>query len=306
MKLLVQPEDGVTPLVTAIRSAKTSIHIVVFRFDSKEMEDALAKAVPRGVAVHALIANTNRGGEKRLRKLEQRMLDAGITVARTADELVRYHGKVMVADKKTFVLGFNYTRLDIERSRSFGIVSEDARLVKSVTDLFESDATRQPYSPSDARLVVSPENARSVLGAFIQGAKRSLVIYEMNLSDKRMLKLLQERRKAGVDVRIIGKVSRLPEGVGLRKLSKMRLHVRAIVRDGNRAFVGSQSLRRTELDKRREVGVLITDPRVARKIQKIFEEDWENAKPKQEPEVPEAQSKETQGKPKRTLALVGR
>jgi hypothetical protein len=33
-----------------------------------------------------------------------------------------------------------------------------------------------------------------------------------------------------------------------------RLHVRAMARDGDAAFVGSQSLRALELDGRREVG----------------------------------------------------
>ena len=290
MKLLVQPEDGIAPLLKAIRGAKTSIHIVVFRFDIAEIEEALAKAVTRGVPVHALIAHTNRGGENRLRKLEQRLLDAGVTVGRTADDLLRYHGKILIADKALFVLGFNYTHLDTERSRSFGIQAKDARLVKAAVDLFESDANRQPYTPSDDRLVVSPENAREVLEKFISGAKKSLSIYEMNLGDKRMVKLLQERLKAGVEVRVIGKAPKLPEGIGLRKMAKVRLHSRAIVRDGSRAFVGSQSLRRNELDNRREVGVIITDSRIAGRIQKIFDEDWENAKPKQEPEVPETAS----------------
>ena len=284
MKLLIQPEDGVTPLVNAVKQATDSIQIVVFRFDSKELEQALAKAVGRGVQVQALIANTNRGGEKRLRKLEQRLLEAGVRVARTADDLVRYHGKVMIADKELFVLGFNFTRLDTERSRSFGIVSSDIRLVKAATDLFDSDVTRQPYAPSDDRFVVSPENAREVLGGFIQGAKRTLCIYDIGVGDTRMLKLLQERIKAGVDVRVIGKISKPPEGMGLRKLSKLRLHARAMVSDGTRAFVGSQSLRKAELDKRREVGVIVTDDRIARRIQQTFDEDWENAKPKLEPE----------------------
>jgi hypothetical protein len=39
------------------------------------------------VAVRALIAHTNFGGEKRLRQLELRMLQAGVTVTRTADDL---------------------------------------------------------------------------------------------------------------------------------------------------------------------------------------------------------------------------
>jgi len=299
MKLLVQPDDGFAPLLKAIRGAKTSIHVVIFRFDLPEMEQELGKAVARGVPVHALIANTNRGGEKRLRKLEQRLLDAGVTVARTADDLSRYHGKVMIADKTLFVLGFNYTRLDIERSRSFGVHAQDGKLVKAAVDLFESDANRQPYTPSDNRLVVSPENAREVLEKFISGAKKSLSIYEMNLGDKRMVKLLQERLKSGVQVRVIGKAPKLPEGIGLRKMAKLRLHSRAIVRDGNRAFVGSQSLRRNELDNRREVGVIITDSRIAGRIQKVFDEDWENAKPKQEVEVPEVTTKS-----KRNLALA--
>jgi cardiolipin synthase len=58
------------------------------------------------------------------------------------------------------------------------------------------------------------------------------------------------------------------------KLSGRRLHVRAIVRDGRRAFVGSQGLRKVELDGRREVGVIVKDPKVVARIVAVFEEDW--------------------------------
>jgi hypothetical protein len=43
--------------------------------------------------VTALIAFTNRGGEQRLRKLEQLFLDAGIIVASTSEDLTRYRGR---------------------------------------------------------------------------------------------------------------------------------------------------------------------------------------------------------------------
>ena len=74
MKLIVQPADGAAPLLKAIRRAKKSIEIVIFRFDQTEIEHALEDAAQRGVFVHALIAFTNRGGEKNLRKLEMRFL----------------------------------------------------------------------------------------------------------------------------------------------------------------------------------------------------------------------------------------
>ena len=86
MKLIIQPDDGVTPLLKAVRRAKKSIDIVVFRFDRPEIEKALQAAVARGVVIRALIAHTNRGGEKNLRKLELRLLQGGINVARTADD----------------------------------------------------------------------------------------------------------------------------------------------------------------------------------------------------------------------------
>ena len=38
--------------------------------------------------------------------------------------------------------------------------------------------------------------------------------------------------------------------------------------------MGSQSLRRLELEKRREVGVIITDELVVRQMLDVFEKDW--------------------------------
>ena len=94
MNLLVLPVDGLAPIVRAVRKAKESVRITIFRCDLREIEKALGDAVARGVAVHALIAQTNRSGEKLLRKLELRLLGAGITVSRTDDDLVRYHNKM--------------------------------------------------------------------------------------------------------------------------------------------------------------------------------------------------------------------
>ena len=102
MRLLVQPPDSIVPLVRAIDSAKKSIEIVIFRFDRREIERALQNAVNRGIFVHALIARTNRGGEESLRNLEMRLLDAGVTVARTADELIRYHDKLLIVDRSPY------------------------------------------------------------------------------------------------------------------------------------------------------------------------------------------------------------
>ena len=276
MKLIIQPDDGVAPVVRAIDRAKKTIDIVIFRFDRDEIERAIHIAVGRGVVVRALIAHTNKGGEKKLRKLELRLLEGGATVARTADDLTRYHGKLMIVDGQALhVFGFNYTTLDIEKSRSFGIVTRDRKIVAEAMKLFEADALRQNYVPAHKRLVVSPENSRTLLTAFIKGAKRQLLIYDAQISDNGIQKVLQERARAGVEIRVIGSLEKSLKDVKVRRLAGLRLPGRAIIRDGTEAFIGSQSLRRLELEGRREVGVIIQNATVVRKIQAVFEADWE-------------------------------
>jgi phosphatidylserine/phosphatidylglycerophosphate/cardiolipin synthase-like enzyme len=280
--LIIQPDDGLTPLLQAVRHAKTKIDILIFRFDRPELERALEAAVARGVVVRALIAHTNRGGEKSLRKLELKMLAAGLIVARTAGELARYHGKMMIVDDELYVLGFNYTKLDIEKSRSLGIVTKDPKLVKEAAALFEADCTRQAYACTHDRLVVSPETSRKILKEFIEGAKKQLLIYDAKISDRVMLKALQARVKDGVDVRVLGKVAKSAAGLDARKLPGLRLHVRGMVRDGSATFVGSQSLRKLELDGRREVGVIVSDTAIAKRLQDLFEADWQKTLSKSE------------------------
>ena len=219
MELIIQPRDGLTPLVAAIKKATKQIDITIFRFDLKELQRALESAVTRGVKVHALIAHTSGGGQKRLRKLELDLLDAGVTVSRTDDDLLRYHYKMLLIDRDTlYTLGFNFTRLDIEKSRRMGVATKNKAIVAEAMKLFEADSTRQPYTANHDNFLVSPENARTRLSQFIKGAKKELLIYDMKVSDRQMIKLLQERAKAGVDVRIIGKVGKKGEGLTAEKM----------------------------------------------------------------------------------------
>lgn len=277
-RLIVQPGSGVEPLIEAIDNATKTIEILIFRFDRNEVEQALIRAVARGVVVQALIAWTNRGGEQHLRRLETRFLAAGVTVSRTASDLARYHGKMMIVDRKTlYILAFNFTALDIDRSRSFGLVIRNPALVKEAGKLFEADTNRQPYSPDLECFVVSPLNARQQLATYLEGAKKQILIYDPCLNDPQMVRILEEQVRAGVDVKILGCLKRDSKTLQGFGLSKLRLHARTILRDGQSVFVGSQSLRAAELDARREVGVILANKDIVREITAAFESDWQDA-----------------------------
>jgi phosphatidylserine/phosphatidylglycerophosphate/cardiolipin synthase-like enzyme len=278
MQLITQPDDGIAPLIEAMKSAKKTIDIVIFRFDIDAIADALTEAVERGVAVRALIAHTNRGGAGKLRKLEQRLLKVGVTLSRTADDMVRYHGKLLAIDgRRVFVLGFNFTHQDVEKSRSFGLGTRNPKLVRDVMKVVDADHNRTDLVVASSRVVVSPENAREVLADYIRKARKELLIYDVNLCDDRMLTLIKQRANAGVTIRVIGEVEKKwVEAIRwrVRPFTRLKLHVRAIIRDGKTAFVGSQSLRKLELDERREVGLITRDLRVVKRMTEIFNSDW--------------------------------
>lgn len=279
LKLLIQPDNGIKPLLEALKKAKKRIRILIFRFDRVEIEKALVAALGRGVDVQALIAYTNQGEEKNLRRLEMRLLAQGITVTRTADDLVRYHGKMLIIDDKAlFLLGFNFTHMDIDLSRSFGVAISKPSVVKEAVRLFECDAKRRPYTKAKDELVVSPVNARRRLTEFITATKKRLLIYEMKISDRDFLKLLNKKISDGVEVRVLTRASAKSASIPLRRLPN-RLHLRAILRDGDSAFVGSQSLRKLELEARREIGVIFRDKKIVNQMEDVFEKDWKLSEP---------------------------
>src|SRR5437660_7307960 len=310
MKLIVQPDTGLAPTLRAIKKAKRSLDVLIFRLDRKDIIEALTSAVRRGIDVRVLTANTNKGGEKRLRELELQLLDGGVTVSRSAHDLVRHHGKMMIVDGRTLhVYGYNFTRLDVEKSRSFGVITRNRRLIREAIKLFEDDFNRRPYSPTCERFVVSPENSRECLSAFIKGARKQLLIYDPKVSHPAVIRMLIERVKAGVDVRIIGKLGskKFKDELKVEKYPGKRLPVRAIIRDGRRAFVGSQSLRKLELEKRPEIGVIIHDKRVVRQMERLFAEDWaETGTGRQDAEKAErkAETREKNGNELRALAAA--
>jgi phosphatidylserine/phosphatidylglycerophosphate/cardiolipin synthase-like enzyme len=280
MKLIVQPDDGVGSLLNGIDNARRSIEIAIFRFDYTEIKQALERAVDRGVSVHALIANTNHSSDKDLRKLEMELLPAGIEVSRTADDLLRHHYKFMVVDHRVlYVLTFNFTYMDMDNSRSFGIVTEDEELVHEATRLFHADIRRQTYKPEHRNFIVSPINARHELSRFIKGAEKQLLIYDPEISDRPMIGLLRDRARAGVEIRIVGRVTKTSAELDAGRLMRMRFHTRTIIRDQREAFLGSQSLREAELDRRRELGLIVNDHGVVTSLLRVFHRDWGSLAP---------------------------
>ncbi|MCI0337698.1 MAG: phospholipase D-like domain-containing protein, partial [Acidobacteria bacterium] len=173
-----------------------------------------------------------------------------------------------------YLLTFNFTFLDIHHSRSFGVITHEPHLVKEAISLFESDTHRQTREREFKHFVISPINARQRLTDFILGAEKQLLIYDSKLSDAQISKHLEALAKAGVDIKVIGGMERRIKGIKVKKMPEIQLHTQAIIRDQKQVFFGSQSLRKVELDERREVGLITDDEEAVKSFFIIFEMDW--------------------------------
>jgi cardiolipin synthase A/B len=78
MHIIIQPRDGIEPLLKGIGEAKTSLEIIIYRLDRREIEQALKEAASRGVHVHALITYTNTDDLKDIKSFEKRLTESGI------------------------------------------------------------------------------------------------------------------------------------------------------------------------------------------------------------------------------------
>jgi len=77
-------------------------------------------------------------------------------------------------------------------------------------------------------------------------------------------------------------------GLNAQNLAGTRLHTRTIIRDRRQAFVGSQSLRTAELDARRELGLIVQDPKAVKMLIDTFEADWAHTIAKHAPDRTDA------------------
>lgn len=288
LSLIVQPGDSFFPLVDAIDSAVSSIKMTIFRMNDPIIREAMTYAVARGVKVQALVAPASKGWTKKNKKLSEELskVDIEVRVPRARKEKIkRYHYKIMTIDNElSLILTFNPTQKNLHYARDFGLLIRDPEITTELSRLFDADWSGEVFKPDDLPLVISPHNSREKMLELLASAEKSICILDAKVQDQEAIGLLLRKASAGCSIKIISNDVSYDEVVPnyhVRKLARYKLHAKCIVVDGIRFFIGSQNIRPVSMDRRREVGIIVEDDAMARKIERVFDEDWENATERQ-------------------------
>jgi len=265
-QLTTQPSERRDTVIRVIRAAKKRLILSVFRCSDYHVMDELSEATLRGVRVEAILTpRAQKAESKQLQELDTLLKGLGAEVYRYRDPIVKYHAKYMVADDGPALVGtLNFTAKCFTNTCDFQLLTGDPQVISSLQALFESDSV-SPEAPLpeglSERLIVGPDRSRARITALLEQARQSIQIIDHKVTDPQIVSLLKDKQAEGVSVEVLG----AGEVGGLRSHGKM------LVVDQRIAAIGSIALAPLNLDFRREVAILIHEPRCVAQLIGYFQ-----------------------------------
>jgi phosphatidylserine/phosphatidylglycerophosphate/cardiolipin synthase-like enzyme len=278
------PDAGETPLVDVINAATSSLRIMIYELADGGPKNAILAKARAGVDVRVILDKGQDASGYVFNQLQQ----AGAKVKYNDPKFQFMHAKTVVADDKiAFISSGNFGGHSIGELRDFVARVEEPKDVAVLASVFDADWQQKTPDVSCTRLLFSPVNARQRLLNLIRSAKKTLLIESMQFQDTQVRQEVVSRKKAGVDVRFIGasagwidanaEAAQFLAANGIPAKWISGCHAKAIVVDGATAYIGSENLSWTSLDKNREAGLVLTtagEPAAVKFMNDTLEADW--------------------------------
>ena len=260
--MVLEPAARRAAVIDVIRHARSHLWLSLFRCNDKEIFGELKAAVGRGVEVEVLVTSRAKGGKNKLHKLWQRLEATGARLHAYNDPVVKYHAKYVVADDgPALVASLNFTKKCFAKTCDAVVITHDPEVVSGLRRLMVTDRDAAPAPDAlSRRIILGPEGARQQFTMLVREARSSILLIDAKLSDPDLLALLDERRAAGISVRVHGE----------KRVGRLKSHGKIMLIDDARAVVGSLALTALSLDFRREVAIEITDPAAVSDIRSLF------------------------------------
>jgi phosphatidylserine/phosphatidylglycerophosphate/cardiolipin synthase-like enzyme len=283
VEVAATPEAGEAPYLAALTSAQHSIDVEIYLMGYGGILDTLKAKAAAGVKVRAILDLSKMSTNQ---KYYDMLVAAGAEVKWSSPSFTYQHTKMLVVDKTIAVISTgNFSKsYSIDLERNFVATDRDPADLADLVSLFEADWTGQPAQMSCTRMVISPINSRSRILDLINSATQTLDIESMQFADYKVRDAVKARIEAGVQVRaLIADVGFVDanaaaadylKGLGVTVKWIPHLHTKVLVADGVRAYLGSENLSQTSLDKNREVGLIVTDDSSISPLRTTFETDW--------------------------------
>ena len=291
--LIVQPDDGVSPVLDLMAAAQRTLTIKQFTLDQPRIVREIMDAHRRKVAVRVMLNPHRSSGDRANDKTYAALKRAKVPVQWTSPAFAVTHEKSMVIDgARALIATFNFVDKYFTETRDYGVVTYDRREVAQVVAGFEADWKRKPFSPDErAALLWSTTNSRRIMARFIDETKKTLWVQHPKFVDATVVSRLVDAHARGVHVKVLcgGKHgisdTDIPDtfsslrildrfGIKVHRQKRPKLHAKLLIADDERALIGSMNIDRSAFDLRRELGIVVVDGPILKRLGKVYDQDW--------------------------------
>jgi cardiolipin synthase len=296
--LIVEPDDGLEPVLRFISSAQSSLLLKQFHFTDESLIDAVVGRHLAGVDVRVMLNAARTDGERPNDETYQRFRSAGVDVRWANPAFYVTHEKSIVVDgTAALVATFNLCLKYFTRTRDYGVITDDPVHVAQIVDVFDADWNHEDWVPSACEgLLWSNSNSRLQMARFIDTATRGIDVQHAKFVDAVIVDHLAAAIGRGVKVHVLcGGVHGISDydlldtfaslrtlrrfGAKIHKQKNLRVHAKLLIVDDERALVGSMNIDRRAFDQRRELGITVTEPAVVARLTSVFGGDWRLSHP---------------------------
>jgi cardiolipin synthase len=284
--LIVEPDMGRAPLLSAIKQAQSTIDMVMYGLTDDSFIHALINAQSNHKNVRILLQHYPYMSTDENLKAIQELQAANMVVAWPDDKFKLTHQKTLLFDNSSaLVLTFNLTHSSFTKERNFGLLITDPALVAKIQQVFNADWQHHAVMVHDADLVFSPDDSRQQILNLINAAHFSIKIYAEGLSDYQIVGALAQAARRGVDVCVLtstfhdkkpGKQFAYLQraGVAIHFSKNYIIHAKVMIIDGDHALLGSINFTRQSVNNNRELSVIVHDKKIVAQLEGYFEGDW--------------------------------
>jgi len=285
-----EPSYGYSFVTSAIAGARHQVDLVMYELTDPSVEQALAAAAGRGVTVEVLLDSNL---EQSANEAAFQYLSAHAVAVHWGPGGTTVHQKTLCIDQAVCdVMTGNLTPQYYSDTRDFTVIDTQASDISAVEATFAADFSGQPIATGrpGADLLWSPGSEQSLEG-IIDSATTSLLVENEEMDSDAIIDALESAAQRGVKVHLVmtedsewdSAFDRLAAaGVKVSTYSQeapLYIHAKAIVADGDEAFVGSENFSTASMQYNRELGVITRDPSVVAALSSQIGADFAGATP---------------------------
>ena len=293
--LLVEPDQGFTALYALVTGAAKTIDMTMYELVDTTFSGDLVAACQRGVKVRVIL---DQNLEKSSNTPAYNQLNAVTNCSAVWANPVfqATHQKSFIVDgTQVAIMTLNLTSRYYTTTRDFAVIENDPVDIAAIQATFNQDYVSASYTPTAGTdLIWSPTTAQAALLGVINGATKTLLVENEEMSAANIVSALEAACARGVAVHITltdtgsyhANFSALEaSGCGVHvypdTATALYIHAKAMVADygltTQAVYVGSINFSIASMTENRELGMYLSDQTAAQTLNTTMTNDYAGA-----------------------------